>query len=328
MPDSRVQRLLRLLDQQADELLRLEHQAASNASGELRARLNQVRVEVTRQWILVVGSDLRTEPTPAQVAIVVPRLRAILGSLRGDPWRNLIASASQALTVGGQHAAAQADRPVDTARLHIPADVSRAVTRTAERISRQVDEAVARLPLSQSYLDVQGAVKHAAVVVPIAESNARWIVNRAVAAGTAQAADRMGLQKVWRAERSACLHCLAYSGHIDSGSGFPPGLTYADRPLNSGPLPTPPLHPNCRCQLAVWNTAWETEGQPTLADDLIREADRSVLKGWPSGASNAAALRAVERALNAGAADRLPKTVVAEAEAALRRGRFRNRDAP
>jgi hypothetical protein len=131
--------------------------------------------------------------------------------------------------------------------------------------------------------------------------------------------------RLWVAERDACLHCLAYQGRVAPVEGsFPRGLTFADKPLKNPRLAGPPLHPNCRCDVQPIH---EDDVNSDLTEGLLREARRSVVKGWslPSE-SNASRLRAADRLLQAGA--RLPKSVEQEARRAVRQGKFRSRTVP
>lgn len=125
------------------------------------------------------------------------------------------------------------------------------------------------------------------------------------------------LVSVWRAERDACVHCLAYQGQIDDGKGYPTGLTFGAKPLNNDNVRKPPLHPNCRCTQSLVHV----DAVKPLAKALKREAKRSVLRGWsrPSE-SEAVRLDAAKRLVRSG--NTLPKSVNAYAEQAIKRGEF------
>jgi hypothetical protein len=91
------------------------------------------------------------------------------------------------------------------------------------------------------------------------------------------------------------------------------------------PLLRPPRHPHCRCQTCIWlGTA---PGQPDLPSALKREAARAVLKGWSAYDSRRARLKAASKLLQRGGAG-LPKSVQAEARAAVERGRFTTPEMP
>lgn len=144
-------------------------------------------------------------------------------------------------------------------------------------------------------------------------------VNRGGNAGVLRVASVARLPVVWVAETDACVHCLAYSGQVaEPGQKFPGGLTYGRKSYHPDALPTPPLHPNCRCTLEPLNDISYAEG-------LRREADRSVLRGFSLESESMsvrvdAAQRLLERGVDA------PKSVKAFAERAVREGKFPTRD--
>ena len=126
---------------------------------------------------------------------------------------------------------------------------------------------------------------------------------------------------VWIAERDGCVECLAYAGEVAyAGEEFPGGLTMdTKKPRNTRPLPSPPLHPNCRCSVIPHR---ETDGA-AFPDALKRE----VAKGWRvESESEAVRLRAAESLLRRGAD--LPQSVQDQAERSLLRGSFPDRRVP
>lgn len=134
---------------------------------------------------------------------------------------------------------------------------------------------------------------------------------------------------VWLAERDACVHCLALSGHVRKGPAFPWGLTFPPaKPLKKWKeLAGPPLHPHCRCQLVLWNGVDTGGAGLNFPDSLRREAKRSVIKGWALPTeSQTLRQRAASALLAAGAG--LPPSVEARARAAVRSKKFRTRRAP
>lgn len=147
------------------------------------------------------------------------------------------------------------------------------------------------------------------------------LVNQAGNEGVAVASDVNERPTVWVAETNACVHCLAYSGRVTMpGKDFPGGLTYGSRGLDTGPLRTPPLHPHCRCTLELLN-------DQSYADALRREADRSVLRGFSlESESMRVRVDAAERLLSHGVD--APKSVIAYARSAVKRGEFTTRDRP
>lgn len=158
-----------------------------------------------------------------------------------------------------------------------------------------------------SWPDVATVVAKANQATTTTEQTARWAANRKLAEDVRGQADLVGGQVVWVAERDACLHCLAYQGEVaNQGGWFRGGLTFyvgpggQPKPLNTGPLWSPPLHPNCRCRLQVWAgydvgrfgpDAAQLDGVPQM---LKREAQRSVLRGFSDHDSEPARLRAAD----------------------------------
>lgn len=136
--------------------------------------------------------------------------------------------------------------------------------------------------------------------------------------GVARVATVAKLPLVWVAETNACVHCLAYSGRVAKpGKPFPGGLTYGAKSYHPETLKTPPLHPHCRCTLEPLN-------DPSYAEALRREADRSVLRGFSlSSESMKVRIDAAERLVASGVD--APKSVVAYARTAIRKGEFPNR---
>jgi hypothetical protein len=147
------------------------------------------------------------------------------------------------------------------------------------------------------------------------------LVNHAGNKGTAAVADAAGLATVWVAETNACVECLAYSGRISKpGKPFPGGLTYGAKSYHPDPVDVPPRHPRCRCTI-------EPLVSREYADALRREADRSVLRGFslesePMRVRVAAAERLLARGVDA------PKSVIAYARRAVKRGEFTTRGRP
>lgn len=147
-----------------------------------------------------------------------------------------------------------------------------------------------------------------------------YVAARSVNEGATEAARSAGRRLVWRAERTACLACLAYSGAVtEPGDVFRPLIPGMD--IHLPLVETPPRHPRCRCTVAPY-TGTEASGRstPDVASGLAREARRSIALGRSGYASNPARIRAAERLLRLGAD--LPASVTARSAAAVRRGTF------
>lgn len=169
-----------------------------------------------------------------------------------------------------------------------------------------------------------GGAEQSAYLAPVlgaANSLASRVTSGVVAGGNQgvrRAASAAGVPTVWIAETNACVHCLAYSGRVaQTGQKFPGGLTYGVKSYFPDDIATPALHPHCRCYLEPLN-------DQSYADALRREADRSVLRGF--------SLESESMSVRVGAAKRLldegvdaPKSVIAYAEAAVKRGSFSTR---
>ncbi len=145
-------------------------------------------------------------------------------------------------------------------------------------------------------------------------------VNMAGNQGSTAIADAANLPTVWVAETNACVRCLKYSGRVAKpGEAFPGGLTYG-KPVGGEPLPHPPLHRHCRCTV-------EPLRSRDYAASLRREADRSVLRGFSlESESMGVRVDAAERLLRTDV--KAPKSVIAYAESAVRRGEFTTRGRP
>lgn len=221
------------------------------------------------------------------------------------------------------------------AALEVSAKRARRLRRAARRARRVAQQlhigALVREALAVEAVALRQAGDDAARGAAIERAKARVrqvaasVVNDAAAAGSETVADRAGAQGlVWVAERDACLTCQALSGQtVRIGEKFPPGLTFADRPLKWRRFTgRPPRHPHCRCRVQPWH------GEQSVVASLQREARRSVVRGFslPSE-SNAARLRAARRVLGRGAA--LPRSVEAYGRGAVASGRFpRGRNVP
>lgn len=174
--------------------------------------------------------------------------------------------------------------------------------------------------------DLDAVAGRARSGVARAQGSVRWTVNHGINSGTADVARHLGQRVLWVAERNACLHCLAYAGWSTEPDGeFPPGLSFDPagglRPY--GPLLWPPLHPNCRCRIRLYDgPAGPPDPDRSKIDPAARlagEARRSVVYQWSDYASGAAARRAATALLDSGAG--LADSVEKRARAALRSGR-------
>lgn len=324
--------LQELLDEQAREIVRLEDHGGQLAQGAYRQQVAAMVNDLLRRWIVTVG-PLDATPTEAQALVLRLWLLERIDAFGGRA-PDLTQLAFQAMSMGVRHAGGQyaagadSDSNESLTPDRLPADLRLALRQVAKSEARQLARARAVLAQPMTYDVAQTASATAANTANVVEGSARWIVNRGVSAGVQLHAQRTGLQTVWRAERDGCVHCMAYSGKVDRGSGFPSGLTFGDKPLPSDTdrLPAPPLHPRCRCQLSLWSDEWAS-GSLTLPVALEREARRSIIKGWAlESESDPARRRAAARLLaqNPG----LPRTVEERARTAVRTRKRFKRPAP
>lgn len=199
-------------------------------------------------------------------------------------------------------------------------------------VREQVTKARVLMSRADSLAQVQQAITVAGASASRAERVATWATNRANSEAFRQAQTGMNaerdiaskLVRMWRAERDACLYCLAYQGnYAEEGADFPAGLTFAAAPLTTGPVPDPPMHPYCRCEVVL--VSLDRVGP--VSDALKREAERSVLKGWsrPSE-SEKARVEAADRLVKRGT--KLPASVQKSAKTAVKKGHFDSRSVP
>lgn len=304
------------IDAQADETLAYER----GVEGAVAAGL-AIDVAVALAGIWAAFETLEhAGRAPGQVdrlisALVARKLAAIDPDMRPELNRRI----AEGMKLGAQHARELSGLPrggratvTDTALWHV-------VERVDERAGRRLSEAIAMAHNNSmaARTNVQLVMAKARQAVTSAEGDSRWVANRAVNAGAAAVAAQHGWDLLWVAERDACLHCLAYSGHVTTpGHPFPGGLTYAAKPLKiSFPLLYPPLHPNCRCRVTPWSGS--TDELPAA---FQREARRSVVRGDSAYDSERARLGAADRLLQRGAA--LPKSVIERGRRAVSAGRF------
>lgn len=209
-------------------------------------------------------------------------------------------------------------KPVERAlRQALPAPATRTGVTGLDAAGVVATSQVARL--------ARAGAEAAAVVAPLlAHANSiqrsvTYAVNAAGNEGVLAVADQVGGSTVWIAETDACVDCLAYSGQVsESDDQFPGGLTYGASSPFPDPLDAPPLHPNCRCEIEILN-------EPTFADALRREADRSVLRGFSLESERPSVrIDAAQRLLDKGVV--APKSVKAYAAKAIRDGGFPTRN--
>lgn len=325
-----VRPTLELADEQAEATIRLELEAAREAAGSLEARVNAARREVLASYVAAFGS---TEEAARFGPELSSFLRSAEGSIRGafDGQAELAAQLTEryvreAAQLGVDHATAiledVEDLEVLEPELPEAAGAGEAVTRGRDDALRLLS---GPLVVAGGVAGVLAVVGRANKAVANVKAATRAGVNRAHNAAVSDLASRAGVGRVWIAERDGCVECLAYAGEVAyEGEEFPGGLTMDTRkPRNTDPLPSPPLHPNCRCSVMPYR---DSDGS-SFPEALKREARRSIAKGWRvESESEAVRLRAAESLLRRGAD--LPQSVQDAAERSLARGSFPDRRVP
>lgn len=307
------------IDEHTEQAAQLEEQAAGAAAAVLSLTIAAMLAELTAFWFQLFAAGV----TPELLPQFRDRLFDRLDGLPTGPGTDLVGWVEQAARLGGTQAAAEAGLVRNGADFRPHPDTLEQVRQVPARITEAYDHA-------RRLADANGLVDYDAVVEVVAaargavvttERTARWAVNAAVADGATDLCEQEDVPRVWVPERNACLHCLAYAGRIAKpGQDFPAGLTFADRPLDMEPVRNPPRHPNCRCRVSPWMGSGDGVGPAQFPAVLVREAERSVLRGSSEHASLPARLRAADRLLKRGTG--LPKTVQQRAAAAIARGAF------
>lgn len=247
--------------------------------------------------------------------------RLVLALVAPEVEAQALAATLDAFAAGADDAAAivRAGGIEDIPRRGRP---SREARETVKGLDRQ-----GRTALTLSHRLISAGADHDAFLAPIfayANHVRRSVSVAVVMAGNEGAtaiADAVKLPTVWVAEVNACVTCLRYSGEIaEPGEQFPAGLTYGRRSTVTEPVGVPPAHPHCRCTVEPLN-------DPSYAAALRREADRSVLRGF--------SLESESMRTRVDAAERLlardvtaPKSVLAYARNAVKRGEFTSRGRP
>ncbi len=191
-------------------------------------------------------------------------------------------------------------------RTSLSSGIVKAVRAVPATVVQRVRVARAALSTAETKDDAEAAIAVAAKSINDVARVARTVANQASNEGLAFSASLDdGLIAVWQPERDACIRCLNRAGDID-------------------PDALPPEHPFCRCRLRVL----ERETGIVIARSIVREAERSILRGWsqPSESQRVridAARKLLARGTN------LPKSVKDYARTAIKRGEFpRGRDFP
>lgn len=333
MPDADVEKLLA----EADDLLEIEGDAAEQATGGLRRKLETLIEELTKKWVQLFGSatargsGAKLEQLLAEtlaklkqlLAVVVPVARTAIAAGALAAVHHGMAVAEDAFPAGSDPLVVVREGAVVGNR----EDEVQAIVRAGrERAAAALSPDAVRT-LAQALTAVAAGGQRTAGEL---ERLARTAANEAATAAARAVAEANDVGLLWVAERDACVHCLAYAGRtVEAGKQFAPDLTYGDKPLSqpddrANGLDGPPLHPNCRCSVRPYDTSWDTG----LPEALEREARRSIALGFKLDSEpKAVRLAAADRLLKSGRAG-LPKTVTARARKAVAQGKFADRRLP
>jgi hypothetical protein len=362
-PPPDVQAQLDLFLVHAAELYALERLASKTVVGPLRTQLALVHRRAAALWVTLFGAlDARSDPIG--MSHLVTQVKRDLRDVDPAVAGRLAEYADKALRMGVRHAGDEIQvRPVirppesgtstpppaprrpghGTPRRDWPTvDVDPVLNDTAVKVMATLDADVqAHLAEAERSLDRVGGDTYGAVTdalvpsqkaITTADRATTIVVNKASNSGSDAVSEALDAERLWLAERDACLGCLAYAGQVAPvGESFPIGLTFGRRPITPWPDPHfldgPELHPHCRCRTTPWLGHVEGAPGPSLPEVLKREAQRSVLKGWrmesePETARLAAADRLLARGVNA------PKSVKNYARTAIKRGHFPSNTVP
>jgi hypothetical protein len=341
----------------ADAVLLAEEQAASKAAGPLRDALTAVRNLFTLRWRRHFGSITGRggqQPGPPFQAYMRDLANAIGHVTPGPVADRLAAVVGDAHVLGQRQARTELGLPVGepmAPRLSVATqqDIGRAVDEAKAKVRKA--EALTRTYRRGDFSTVRGVLAVAEQAGNVLDGTARTLVNEAVRDGAVAVATAVGARLLWIAERSACVHCLALSGHLSDEDGlFDASLTFAAKPMAwvpPGGLAGPPRHKNCRCRVTPW---FDTEQalrdaiprqrgsaltEPTMPEALRREAERSVLNGWalpsePTSVRAKAAQLLLDRITDGLAPSgwQVPKRVRSDAAKDLASGTFHKRRFP
>ncbi len=314
-----------------DALAALEDANVAATAGPLELELASLLRGAGARWVRAFGS-LEAEATPVELAAIAAYLRGGVAALDLEPLGPaVLAMLGPAFALGVAQAAEIAEvregadrrpRPTPLERAQVDASLTLATAAKGAALLALGGLALARTP-TWPHLARSFSKSHTIVSI-VQRLVATFTQGSAHRGGTALAATH-GLGRLWVPERDACYRCQAFAGRVAKAGAFTAGTYYGDGKAPD-PVLAPPLHPNCRCQQVPIEPGSAAAAEMTAA--LGREARRSVAKGWTEagGESNAAALRATERLLDAGG--RLPKSVLREAELAVGRGGFVQRTVP
>ncbi|MDX3183497.1 hypothetical protein OG337_29030 [[Kitasatospora] papulosa] len=271
----------------------LENWATQHATQQLAERLAAAHRDANTHWTRTTQGQRPTAQALEKLLATIKRLLA--AAFRGQGARAQKAAAAAAhkgALLGAAQAAAIAEamtgqptpdaRPQPAGSRGITGPASQAAVASIPGVVEEEHQRALALLTTATATALGGAVvatvfnrtRRAVARVALAVSVG---VTSAVAAGVTAVARALGprTRLLWVAEPGACPACVAYAGQsIPIGGRFPGGLTVdARRTVFPDPIPGPPRHPHCRCDLIPWRREWHTGGTPL--PELLRTRART-----------------------------------------------------
>lgn len=325
--------------QHADDVLVAEDEAARAVAGPLRNQLDEILAAFQLRWVREFGPlasrDQQDSPgfrrLMADLAIALTRLPV-------NPVAAILDQAERATALGVRQGYTEAGLPATALDLTVPPETADYAGGVSDAAAQLLDRAARMATTRQrgSFAAVTQTLAAAQQAPNTLDRAARTVVNERINAGISAVTKEVGGRELWIAERDACVHCLALSGHLIGESGlFDASLTFGGKPLSwlpgatiqedglygGGELTGPPRHPRCRCRVTPW-FGHDTAGAESITHDwaqaiLTAQGNRhaAILAGdrWQIENAN----RAIDAAHQAAAAAR--RSAAFDLPAALRR---------
>jgi hypothetical protein len=306
----------------ADEALTLEDEAARMSAGALRNQLLDLLHRFTLRWVREFGS-LHTKASGPRFQTLMDDLAGELARVSVDPTQALLDYAHRGQRLGVEQGFREAGvEPFElTVRMdfgtHAYVSGIAAAARDKLNKARGLASTLTGGTFNQTVLTSVTPANQAANVIDAA---ARRITNERLNAGISAVTTELGGTELWVAERDACVHCLAQSGHLIGADGFfDADRTFGAKPLSwvpDGGLTGPPRHNNCRCRLTPW-FGHDTAGAESITHDWAGAIAEAQANG--DVVAEQAAHQAAAAARQSAAFD-LPAALRREAERSVLKG--------
>jgi hypothetical protein len=310
--------------QHADEMLSAEDEAARLAAGPLRNQLEDILQAFRLRWVREFGPlGSRVQQTGPAFVQLMADLGAELSAVQADPAPAILTAAGRSQALGIRQAFVEAGLDPVERPVVLDLAVHDYANGIAEKASELVDRAsrMAATVRKGSFAAVTSTVSVAEQGANQIDRAARTVVNEQANNGIGTVAKELGARELWVAERDACVHCLALSGHLaDQETGlFDASLTFGGKPLDWLPedgLTGPPRHPNCRCRKTLW-FGHDAAGAASITHDWAGAIAEAQARG--DQVAEDAAHKAAAAARKSAAFD-LPAALRREAERSVLKG--------